>query len=96
MEISNKISPVDRTAYTRQGVNKVEQTPTPAAKGDRVELSSRAKALQAAHEVIRKMDDMDHEKVARIKAQIESGTYKVDADKIAARMLEDSLLGGKD
>lgn len=96
MEISNKVPPLERTAYSRQGVNKVEQKPAPVAKGDRVELSSRARELQAAHEAIQKMDAVDHEKVARIKARIEAGTYKVDADKVAGKMLEDSLLGDAD
>lgn len=91
MEISNKIPPIEHTAYNRQGVKKVEQKP--AAKGDSVQISSQAKELQAAQEAIRKMDDVDHEKVARIKAQIEAGTYKVDAAKVAGKMLEDSLLG---
>ncbi len=96
MEISNKVPPLDRTAYTQQGVNKVKQTPAPVAKGDRVELSRQAKELQAAHEAIGKMDDVDHEKVARIKAQIEAGTYKVDAGKVAGKMLEDSFIGDAD
>ena len=93
MEISSKVPPLERTAYTRQDANKVEQAPAPAAKGDRVNLSGQAKALQAAHEVIQKMEAVDHEKVARIKARIQAGTYEVDAGKAAAKMLEDALLG---
>ena len=96
MEISNKIPPVAHTAYNRQGVEKVEQKPAPAAKGDSVQISSQAKELQAAREAIQKMEDVDHEKVARIKAQIEAGTYKVDAAKVADKMLEDALLGDTD
>ena len=38
------------------------------------------------------MDTVDHEKVARIKAQIAAGTYKVDAAKIASMMIAESLL----
>jgi flagellar biosynthesis anti-sigma factor FlgM len=41
---------------------------------------------------VAKMDAVDHQKVARIKAQIEAGAYKVDAAKIAAKMIEESLL----
>ena len=38
MEISNKIPPVEHTAYSRQGVSKVEQKPAPVAKGDSVQI----------------------------------------------------------
>ena len=61
-----------------------------------MELSERAREIQAAHAAIEQMDDVDHEKVARIKAKIESGTYTVDAQKIAGKMLEDALLGDLD
>lgn len=78
------------------GKTQANKQTSPAAKGDRVELSAKAKELQAAREAIQKMDDVDHEKVARIKARIEAGTYKVDADKIAGKMIEDSLLGDRE
>ena len=93
MEISNKVPPVQHTPYVKP-TPKTEQAKAhaPVAKGDRVALSQSAKELQAAREAIAKMDDMDHEKVARIKAQIEAGTYKVDADKIAETMITESLL----
>ncbi len=96
MEISNKIPPLERTAYNRQGPKKIDPASTPSPQGDRVELSEQARQMQAAHEAIQKMDDVDHEKVARIKAQIEAGTYKVDAAKVAEKMLEESLIGDSD
>ena len=95
MDISNKIPPVEPTTYNRQGVQKTSKATPPTVKGDRVELSDQARELQAAKETIRKMDDVDHEKVARIKARIAAGTYKVDAEKAATKMLEDSLIGDK-
>jgi len=93
MEISNKVPPIQNTAYVKQAAKTDESKPAiPVVKGDQVALSAEAKELQAAHDAIQKMDDVDHEKVARIKAQIKAGTYKVDADKIAGKMLEESLL----
>ncbi len=93
MEISNKVPPVQNTAYVNRTAKTAEAKPEgPVAEGDRVELSARAKELQAARDAIQKMDDVDHAKVARIKAQIEAGTYEVDADKIAGKMIEESLL----
>lgn len=93
MEISNKVPPIQNTAYVKQAKKTTEAEPAnPVAKGDQVELSAKAKELQAAREAIGKMEDVDNEKVARIKAQIKAGTYKVDADKIAGKMIEESLL----
>ena len=93
MEISNKVPPVQNTAYVKQAAKTTESKPAnPVSKGDQVELSTKAQELNAARDAIQKMDDVDHEKVARIKAQIKAGTYKVDADKIAGKMIEESLL----
>ena len=51
-----------------------------------------ASLLQAAREQIRRMPDMDAEKVAKIKAQLKNGTYHVDGNRIASKMLAESLL----
>ncbi len=93
MEISGKIPPLEKTPYVKQAARAVQSPATgPVGKADRVELSAKAKELQAAREAIAQMDDMDHDKVARIKAQIEAGTYKVDAKKTADKMIDESLL----
>ena len=93
MEISNKVPPIQNTPYTKQAVKTDDSKPTgPMVKGDQVALSANAKELQAARDAVQKMEDVDHEKVAQIKAQIEAGTYKVDADKLAGKMIEESLL----
>jgi negative regulator of flagellin synthesis FlgM len=97
MEISGKVPPLAKTPYAQPSAKPVEKTgAAPVAKGDRVELSAQARELQAAREALSKMDAVDHEKVARIKAQIAAGTYKVDAAKIASKMIEESLLNDLD
>ena len=93
MEISAKIPPVESTAHVKKSREIVNKPVASAPGADRVELSGRARELQAAHAAVKQMGDVDHEKVARIKAQIQSGTYKADAQKIAGKMLEDALLG---
>jgi flagellar biosynthesis anti-sigma factor FlgM len=93
MEISAKVPPLGKTPSINQAAKPVEKPAvSPAAKGDRVELSARARELQAAREAIDKMDAVDHAKVARIKAQIKAGTYKVDAGKTADKMIDESLI----
>jgi negative regulator of flagellin synthesis FlgM len=93
MEISGKVPPLAKTVYAQPSAKPVEKTePVAAAKGDRVDLSPQARQVQAAREALAKMDAVDHEKVARIKAQIAAGTYKVDAAKIASKIIAGSLL----
>jgi negative regulator of flagellin synthesis FlgM len=94
MEISNNVPSAQNTSYVKEA-SKASTVSTKGArtvKGEKVELSAQARELQAAREAIKKMDDVDHVKVAEIKAQIEAGTYKVNPDKIAAKILEESLL----
>jgi negative regulator of flagellin synthesis FlgM len=93
MEISGKVPPLAKTRYAQPSAKPVEKNdPVAAAKGDRVDLSPQAREVQAAREALAKMDAVDHEKVARIKAQIAAGTYKVDAAKIASKIIAESLL----
>ena len=97
MEISSKVPPLDKAPNGPGAAKRVKPAAAPAAaKGDRVELSARARELQAAREAIAKMDDVDREKVARIKAQIKAGTYKVDAAKTAEKMIAEALLNDLD
>ena len=93
MEITGKVPPLAKTPYVKQSAKQTEkQAAAPAAKGDRVALSSQARELQAARDAVARMDAVDHEKVARIKDQIAAGTYKVDAGRIADKMVDESLL----
>lgn len=93
MEISDKIPPPVKAPRVRPAAKPAAKpAATPAGKPDRVELSPRAREIQAARQAIAAMDDMDHEKIARIKARIEAGTYKVDAGKIADKMINESLM----
>jgi negative regulator of flagellin synthesis FlgM len=66
--------------------------PTRSAAGDRVVLSEQARQLQAAREAVKQMPQVDLEKVARIKARLAQGRYRIDPDKIASKMMQDSLL----
>ena len=62
------------------------------AKGDEVVLSPMAKEIQEAKKIIDSMPEIREEKVARLKEQIQNGTYQVDGEKIAGKMLLGSLL----
>ncbi len=77
---------------TEEIVNNDAQKSEGVAKGDKVILSPKAKAIQEAKKLLENVPDIREEKVARIKEQIKNGTYTVDAKKVAARMVEESVL----
>lgn len=58
---------------------------------DRITLSPRAREFRAACKRLAESPDMRPEKIAEIKARLKSGRYRVEADRIAARMIRDAL-----
>lgn len=59
---------------------------------DTVVISETAKRIQEARIQIESIPDSNSEKVAEIKRSIQDGTYKIDPDKIADKMIRESLL----
>jgi flagellar biosynthesis anti-sigma factor FlgM len=62
-----------------------------AASTANVEISSEAKTMSAANQIA-KAEATDQEKIDRIKAMIQSGTYKPDFGKVADKMINENLL----
>ncbi len=99
MKITNEIPPVyaKQAIAPGQSVEKPAETQLADTKGaDRVNISAKARELQAAQQAVRQMPEIDMEKVAKIKAQLEEGTYHVDAQKTAATILAESLIRQND
>ena len=59
---------------------------------EKVNLSTTAKDVQNLSNAISKLPDVREDKVQALKDQIEKGTYKVDAEKTAEKMVGESLL----
>ena len=59
-------------------------------KTDQLNISSNARDFQVAMEQIKNQPEIREEKVAEIKRQKESGTYEIDAKKIADKMMQDA------
>lgn len=57
------------------------------SKRDEVTLSSEARQLQRILKEVHKADDVRSELVQRLKNEIASGTYKIDAEKLADKLL---------
>jgi negative regulator of flagellin synthesis FlgM len=71
-----------------------EKTPEPARQSPQaqedavVSLSERLKEVQKAQETIRAEPDVRLQKIQAIKEKIEDGTYEMDYDKIAEKLLK--------
>jgi len=59
---------------------------------DSVVLSSKSKQISEAKNVVTALPDIDSEKVARLRLQVSNGNYRIDAQKIAGKMIDQSLL----
>ncbi len=73
----------------QQEINKPNQNP--AVKTDTVELSSQSKLLNKVTDTIKAHEPQRAEKLQMIKEQVQNGTYKVDAEKVANAMLKDLI-----
>jgi negative regulator of flagellin synthesis FlgM len=65
---------------------------SPALKADTVDLSETGKRLQEAQTQLQAIPDVRMDRVAELKAQIDNGTYKIQSEEIAEKMIRDSLL----
>lgn len=57
----------------------------------KVDVSERAQMMQKAKDIAGQPMTVDEAKVARIQKMIDEGSYKVDADKVADRLLDEHL-----
>lgn len=80
-----------------QGQNNSNATPAQKSGGDSVSLTSEAQQLNSLQEKAMSSSGIDQSKVDQIKAQIESGSYSVDVDRLASKLaqFEGDLFGGQ-
>lgn len=73
--------------------NSDKQTSNVAVKTEeKVDLSSQAKDIQLAKNALSKLPDMRDEKVQEIKSQVEKDIYSVSSEKIAGKMVGESIV----
>lgn len=82
-----------RAAEKTKGSEKALESGRKAATaaGSQVTISERAQLMNQASEVARSTPDVRREKVDALKAQILGGTYKIDAETIAEKLLQDHV-----
>lgn len=59
---------------------------------ERVDLSARAKDIRQVKQLLEQVPEVREDKVQELKRQIDSGSYVVQVDKIAEKMVEESLI----
>jgi negative regulator of flagellin synthesis FlgM len=102
MKVTQNNSPIQMDAYLkqiqqqRQSQQDVQSSNT-ALKGpaDKVQLSSQAKEIQQTARALGQAEDVRDEKVRQVKMDIEKGTYKVNAAKVATDMLREAFENNK-
>ena len=96
MEIAAKNFPVNLDIYKNIRDKEKTDCSSKQASGeipeeDKVILSSKAKQNLEAKKILDSLPDIREEKVAYLKNEIENGTYQIKGEKIAVKMLEESL-----
>ena len=89
VQIDAYVNQVHDKNKTDPSDNKSDKT---AAKTDTVVISDAAKRIQEVRSQLDAIPDVDEEKVARLRNEIENGTYEINADKIAGKMLREGLI----
>lgn len=92
----NSIRSIGKSGIERVGNSAIEQARgvegggavARGAGADRLALSQRAEEMKAARAVMMEAPEVRADRVAELKAKIDAGTYQVDADKVAERILD--------
>jgi len=94
----NNINPLRPDSARSQGAGNEAKTEvkgqidtsqaTASASTDNVSLSSTAKALTQIESDLKQLPDVNQAKVDAIKAKIDNGSYQIDSDNMAQKMLD--------
>lgn len=84
----NNIDNVFQVYNKNTGVKKVK-TEKMTKETDQIKISERAIEFQFALQKIKDVEEIRMEKVEDIKNKIKAGTYEIDGEKIAEKMLEE-------
>lgn len=99
MEIKNTFNPLDPYSQTKLNSANLasqiarskaaENTAARTETGDRVSLSPEAKLRTEAYSSAMSAPDVRAEKVAALKASVQSGEYQVDSKAVASKLLQE-------
>lgn len=88
--LNNASAPVSTgsTGKPQAGRSESAGSASAAGSGESVQLSSTAQQLQKASDQLKDQPVVDSEKVARLKQAIADGSYQVDSQKVAGKLLD--------
>jgi len=75
-----------------QETKQPEQSSSPISLQDRVQLSGKGKMIADAQKAVSSIPDVREELVAKLQAEVQNGTYKVDSEKAAEGILRESMM----
>ena len=85
---SGNNSAIDRSRELNQDSAHAAQSSQAGAGADQVTLTSSARSLQKLEEAISKAPVVNSDKVSSVKHSVNSGTYQVDAPRVADKLLQ--------
>lgn len=98
MKVTQNSTPIQLDAYVKQiqkentrQAGTAQSNTVQSGKTDTVQLSAQARQVQQTALVQGVSADIREEKVRQVKMEIESGTYKVDANQVASDMLQETF-----
>jgi len=77
---------------TAENIKKETKTGGAFSQSENVELSNNVKDYSQIKKVLENIPDVREDKVQQLKKQISEGTYNVNGEKIATKMVSESLL----
>jgi negative regulator of flagellin synthesis FlgM len=83
---SNRVSSEQQNAGTPRSEGSAQPSVSPGSV-DTVKISDAAQAIQGAAQDLKSEPEVNSARVAELKAAIDSGEYKVDAERVAQGML---------
>jgi negative regulator of flagellin synthesis FlgM len=88
-----KLEAFVKQVRSRKGIDSSSRPePQDVVKEDKVILSPKAKEIQEARRALDSLPDCEEERVAQIRKQIAEGSYTIQEERVADRMVEESLL----
>lgn len=88
-QVNTQRTTADKSSSTHEARQAApEQARAQSARGENVNLSSQARNLKQLEQKLGDFPEMDDARIEQIRSALENGTYKVDAEKLAQKMLD--------